>query len=116
MYALLYAGKESDDEKENITPEQAFEAAQAANGRVQTDSAEVTEESTKTSDSEEITAKPNAMNPNTVYLVFGAIALIGVGAAGYIFMKKKNSGNITAKETVDDEDEDDITFPDDENY
>ena len=116
LYALLYAGKESDDEKENITPEQAFEAAQAANGRVQTDSAEVTEESTKTSDSEEITAKPNAMNPNTVYLVFGAIALIGVGAAGYIFMKKKNSGNITAKETVDDEDEDDITFPDDENY
>ncbi len=116
LYALLYAGKESDDEKENITHEQAFEAAQAANGRVQTDSAEVTEESTETADGEQVTAKPNSMNTNTVYLVFGAIALISVGAAGYIFMKKKNGSNVAVKETVDDEDEDDISFPDDEDY
>lgn len=117
LYALLYAGKESDDEKENITPEQAFEAAQAANGRVQADSAEVTEESTETADSEQVTTKPNAMNPNTVYLVFGAIALIGVGAAGYIFMKKKNGSNkAVVNNSADDEDEDDISFPDDEDY
>lgn len=117
LYALLYAGKESDDEKENITPEQAFEAAQAANGRVQADSAEVTEKSTETSDGEQVTAKQNAMNPNTVYLVFGAIALIGAGAAGYIFMKKKNGSNkAVVNNSADDEDEDDISFPDDEDY
>lgn len=47
--------------------------------------------------------------------MFGAIALISVGAAGYIFMKKKG-GKSAVKEAVDDDDEDDITFPDDENY
>lgn len=118
LYALLYAGDESNDEKENITPEQALAAAQAANGRVQIDSAEVTEteDSTdETAEGEQVTAKPNAMNPNSIYLVFGLIALIGVGAGGYFVMKKKG-GKTAVKEAVDDDDEDDITFPDDENY
>lgn len=119
LYALLYAGDESDDEKENITPEQALAAAQAANGRVQVDSAtEVpeTEDSTdETAEGEQITAKPNTVNPNSIYLVVGLIVLIGVGAGGYFVMKKKG-GKTAVKETVDDDDEDDITFPDDENY
>lgn len=119
LYALLYAGAESDDEKENITPEQALAAAQAANGRVQVDSATAVTESEdntdESADGEQVTVKPNAVNPNSIYLIFVAIALIGVGGAGYFFMKKKG-GKSAVKETVDDEDEDDITFPDDENY
>lgn len=118
LYALLYAGNESNDDKENITPEQALAAAQEANGRVQVDSAAVTEteESTDESTEDEQTAtQPNTMNPNSIYLVFGLIALIGVGAGGYFVMKKKGS-KTAVKETVDDDDEDDITFPDDENY
>lgn len=119
LYALLYAGEESDDEKENITPEQALKAAQAANGRVQVDSAAAvteTEESTnETAESEQVTAQSNNMNPNSIYLVVGVIALIGVGAGGYFVMKKKGSKS-EVKETVDDEDEDDITFPYDEDY
>ena len=118
LYALLYAGAESDDESENITPEQAFEAAQAANGRVQVDSvADVTEteESTnETAEGEQVTAQPN--NMNSIYLLLGAVVLIGAGAAGFFFMKKKNGGKTAVKETVEDEDEDDITFPDDEDY
>ena len=35
LYALLYAGAEDDDEKKKITPEQAAQAAEKANGRVQ---------------------------------------------------------------------------------
>ena len=119
LYALLYAGDESDDEKENITPKQALEAAQAANGRVQVDTATSvpeTEDSTDESTEDEQTAtQPNTMNPNSIYLIFGAIALIGVGAGGYFVMKKKG-GKTAVKETVDDDDEEDITFPDDENY
>lgn len=119
LYALLYAGDESKDESENITPEQAFEAAQAANGRVQADTATSVTESEnstdETAEGEQVTAQPNAMNPNSIYLVFGLIALIGVGAGGYFVMKKKG-GKSAVKETVDDDDEDDITFPDDENY
>ena len=117
LYDLLYAGEESDEE-ENITPEQAFEAAQAANGRVQVDSvADVTEteESTnETAEGEQVTAQPN--NMNSIYLLLGAVVLIGAGAAGFFFMKKKNGGKTAVKETVEDEDEDDITFPDDEDY
>lgn len=119
LYALLYAGDESDDEKENITPEQALAAAQAANGRVQVDTATAvpeTEESTdEMAEGEQTAAQPNTMNPNSIYLVVGLIALIGVGAGGYFVMKKKGRKS-AVKETVDDDDEDDITFPDDENY
>ena len=119
MYALLYAGEESDDEKENITPEQAFEAAQAANGRVQVDTATAvpeTDNSTdETAEGEQITAKPNAVNPNSIYILVGAVVLIGA-AAGFFFFKKKGGGKSVVKETVEEDDEDDITFPDDENY
>ena len=75
-----------------------------------TESEDNTDES---ADGEQVTVKPNAVNPNSIYLIFVAIALIGVGGAGYFFMKKKG-GKSAVKETVDDED--DITFPDDENY
>ena len=119
LYALLYAGDESKDESENITPEQALAAAQAANGRVQVDTATAVpenEDSTDESTEDEQTAtQPNNMNPNSIYLVVGLIVLFGVGAGGYFVMKKKG-GKSAVKETVDDDDEDDITFPDDENY
>ena len=36
-------------------------------------------------------AQPNTMNPNSIYLVVGLIALIGVGAGGYFVMKKSTA-------------------------
>ena len=117
LYALLYAGAESDDESENITPEQAFEAAQAANGRVQVDSstdmAETEDSTDETSEGGQVTAQPN--NMNNIYLLLGAVVFIGAGAAGFFFLKKKG-GKSAVKETVEEDDEEDITFPDDENY
>ena len=119
LYALLYAGEEDEDGKAKYTPEEAMQAAQAANGRVQVDTSTAvpeTEDSTDGSaENEQVTVQPNKMNPNSIYLVVGLIALIGVGAGGY-FVMKKNGGKSAVKETVDDDDEDDITFPDDENY
>ena len=49
-------------------------------------------------------AKPVPMNKNSMMLVFGAIALIGVGGAGFFLMKKKNGGG-NSKSAMQDEPE-----------
>lgn len=127
LYALLYAGAEDDDEKNKITPEQAAQAAERANGRVQSGNsadADYTEDTAK--DGEETSepeaqVKPVPMNKNSMILVFGVLALIGVGAAGFFLMKKKNGGNNKTaaqfdyeydEETEITEDEDDMKFYD----
>ena len=127
LYALLYAGAEEKDDKKKITPEQAAQAAERANGRMQSgnsidaDYTEDTAEDGEETSEPEAQVKPVAMNKNSMILVFGVLALIGVGAAGFFLMKKKNGG--TAKTAVqfepeydDDteitEDEDDMRFYD----
>ena len=126
LYALLYAGAEEKDDKKKITPEQAAQA-ERANGRVQSgnsadaDYTEDTAEDGEETSEPETQVKPVPMNKNSMILVFGVLALIGVGAAGFFLMKKKNGG--TAKTAVqfepeydDDteitEDEDDMRFYD----
>ena len=99
LYALLYAGDEDDDEKDKITPEQAAQEAEKANGRVQScdsndvDYAEDTAEDGGESSESAAQAKSVPMNKNSMILVFGVVALIGVGAAGFFLMKKKKGGN-----------------------
>ena len=130
LYALLYAGTEDDDEKKKITPEQAAQAAEKANGRVQSgDSADTADTEETAEDGEDATdsavqAKPVPMSKNSMMLVFGAIALIGVGGAGFFIMKKKNGGGnsksaMQVEPEYDDdneitEDEDDMKFYDDQ--
>lgn len=98
LYALLYAGAEDEDGKAKSTPEQALQAAEAANGRVKSDSGTDTADTGETAESGEDTSeeveqpKQNNMNMNSIYLVLGAVALIGVGGAGFFLMKKKNGG------------------------
>ena len=130
LYALLYAGAEDDDEKKKITPEQAAQAAEKANGRVQSgdgadtaDTEETAEEGEDATDSA-AQAKPVPMNKNSMMLVFGAIALIGVGGAGFFLMKKKHGGENSKSAMQDEpeydddneitEDEDDKKFYDDQ--
>ena len=128
LYALLYAGAEDDDEKKKITPEQAAQAAEKANGRVQFgDGADTADTEETAEDGEDATdsaaqAKPMPMNKNSMMLVFGAIALIGVGGAGFFLMKKKNGGG-NSKSAMQDEPEydddneiteDDMKFYDDQ--
>ena len=128
LYALLYAGAEDDDDKKKITPEQAAQAAEKANGRVQSgDGADTTDTAEIAEDGEDATnsaaqAKPMPMNKNSMMLVFGAIALIGVGGAGFFLMKKKNGGG-NSKSAMQDEPEydddneiteDDMKFYDDQ--
>ena len=130
LYALLYAGAKDDDEKKKITPEQAAQAAEKANGRVQFgDGADTADTEETAEDGEDATdsaaqAKPMPMNKNSMMLVFGAIALIGVGGAGFFLMKKKNGGGnsksaMQVEPEYDDdneitEDEDDMKFYDDQ--
>ena len=122
LYALLYAGAEDDDEKNKITPEQAAQAAEEANGRVKpksdtgdADTAETIESGEDTSEEVE-QPKQNNMNMNSVYLVFGAIALIGVGAAGFFMMKKKNGGKPAVQAESDYDDETEIEEISDDDY
>lgn len=124
LYALLYAG---DDEDSKITPEQAHQAAEKANGRV-TGSATDGETAETAEDGEDTSepaaqAKPVPMSKNSMMLVFGALALIGVGGAGFFIMKKKNGGNSKSAMQVEPEydddneiteDEDDMKFYDDQ--
>ena len=123
LYALLYAGAEESDDKKKTTPAQAAQAAEKANGRVQSgdgaDTADDTVESAE--DGEDATdsaaqAKPVPMNKNSMMLVFGAIALIGVGGAGFFIMKKKNGGKAAAQAVPDDtEDDEEETMIDEDN-
>ena len=121
LYALLYAGAEDDDEKKKITPEQAAQAAEKANGRVQSgDGADTADTEETAEDGEDATdsaaqAKPVPMNKNSMMLVFGAIALIGVGGAGFFIMKKKNGGgNSKSAMQVEPEYDDDNEITEDE--
>ena len=129
LYALLYAGAEESDDKKKITPEQAAQAAEKANGRVQSgDGVDIADTEETAEDGEDATdsaaqAKPMPMNKNSMMLVFGAIALIGVGGAGFFIMKKKNGGNSKSAMQVEPEydddneiteDEDDMKFYDDQ--
>lgn len=120
LYALLYAGAEDDDEKKKITPEQAAQAAEKANGRVQSgDGADTADTEESAEDGEDATdsaaqAKPMPMNKNSMMLVFGAIALIGVGGAGFFLMKKKNGGGSKSAMQVEPEYDDDNEITEDD--
>ena len=126
LYALLYAGEEDEDGNAKFTPQEAAEAAEKANGRVQSndngtsaDAENASEDSDETNNTETQTTHA-PMNKNSIYLVVGAVALIGVGAAAFMLTKKKSKGKsaVTVEpdeeetEIFEGEDEDDIKFYD----
>lgn len=117
LYALLYAG---EDEESKITPEQAHQAAEKANGRVSGSAAEdETAETAEDTESEtEVQQQKPPVNMGSIYLVFGAIALIGIGAAGFILTKKKGKSKSASEfEQVgaDSEEDEDYDFYDGNN-
>ena len=114
LYALLYAGEDKDNK---ITPEQAHKAAENANGRVNGSAAEdETAETAEDTESEtEVQQQKPPVNMGSIYLVFGAIALIGIGAAGFILTKKKGKSKSASEfEQVgtDSEEDEDYDFYD----
>jgi len=120
LYALLYAGAEESDDKKKITPEQAAQAAEKANGRVQSgDGADTADTEETAEDGEDATdsaaqAKPVPMNKNSMMLVLGALALIGVGGAGFFIMKKKNGGSSKSAMQVEPEYDDEAEITEDD--
>ena len=114
LYALLYAGKE--DEESNLTPEQALEAAEAANGRVKTaDAPAVTEETASSEEDTTETEAPvqNGMNKNGIRLVVGLIGILGLGGA-FLFLNKKKDGSKKSSFEPDEEEEETEINEDDE--
>lgn len=108
LYALLYAG----DEENTITPEQALQSAENANGRVQNNSESPTENSSENTENKEtsvpVSEQKNSANMNMIYLVIGAVALVAVGFIAMKFMKKTKK-NVTSEDEnydfYDDEDD-----------
>ena len=122
LYALLYAGAEDDEDSSKITPEQAARAAEQANGRVKrdggadaADTAETTASGEDSAKGDEVTAPAQPANMGSMYLLVGVIALIGVGAAGFFFMKKKNGGK-SAVQVEPDYDDDDTEIVENDDY
>ena len=121
LYALLYAGDTDKDGNAKYTPKEAAQAAEDANGRAKTDDssdkADTPDESTSTDDYK-TAVKKAPINMNSIYLVVGAAALIGVCAVGFILMKKKKDSGAKTPEFDPNEDygsdnEDDLDLFDD---
>lgn len=114
LYALLYADKEDEDGNPTITPEQAVQSAEAANGRIsnKTESTEKTERETTSSSLEEksesaVPKKSAPTNKSMIYLVIGVIALGAIGFIGFKFLKKPKK-----KTVAETDEEDEINFYD----
>ena len=111
LYALLYAGEEDKDGNPKYTPEEAMQAAEKANGRVNSgDNSSDTAETSETTadgegaeDGENAPTKKAPANMSSIYLV-GIIALIGFGAGGFFLFKKKKSDNGVRKPEFDPDD------------
>lgn len=69
------------------------------------DTAETTESGEDTSESNEKQTTAAPVNKNGFYLAFGAIALIGIGAAGFMLTKKKSKSKSVSADEPDDEEE-----------
>lgn len=119
LYALLYAGDENKES--SITPEQAAQAAENANGRVTNHNSTVTETAETPTDSEdhsETSGQPKKNNMNNIYLLFGAIVLIGIGAVGFMLSKKKSKSKAVPEfeqEGNESDDDEEYDFYDENN-
>ena len=111
LYALLYAGEEDKDGNPKYTSEEAAQAAEKANGRVNSgdnssdtaETSETTADGESAEDGENAPVKKSPANMNSIYLV-GIIALIGFGAGGFFLFKKKKSDSGVRKPEFDPDD------------
>ena len=111
LYALLYAGEEDKDGNPKYTPEEAMQAAEKVNGRVNSednssdtaDTSEATADGESAEDGENAPVKKAPANMSSIYLV-GIIALIGFGAGGFFLFKKKKNDNGVRKPEFDPDD------------
>lgn len=111
LYALLYAGEEDKDGNPKYTPEEAMQAAEKANGRLNSgdnfsdtaETSEATADGERAEDGENAPVKKAPANMSSIYLVV-IIALIGFGAGGFFLFKKKKSDNGVRKPEFDPDD------------
>lgn len=91
LYALLYAGDEESSDS-SITPEDARQAAEQANGRVSNNPEKAeSAETTASETAENSTASPvrSSGNMTPLLLVVGVVTVAAAGFLGFKFLKKK---------------------------
>jgi len=111
LYALLYAGEEDKDGNPKYTPEEAMQAAEKANGRVNSsdnssdtaETSETTADGESAEDGENAPVKKAPANMSSIYLV-GIIALIGFGEGGFLLFKQIKGVNGDRKPEFDPDD------------
>ena len=110
LYALLYAGEEDEDGNATITPEEAAQAAEEANGRANgtsgsggTTAGGNAAEGGESGAEESSQAAQSGANMTSIYLTVGAVAVIGIGAAAFLLVKKKSKNKATSTADVDED-------------
>ena len=111
LYSLLYM---TDEEEENgIDIERAKQAEEAALHLENFEESESTEDTDLEIETEETPVQQTGSSNILLYLLFGAIALGGIGFAGFKFLKKSKQKPVIA-EMAETEEEEDFDFYDGE--
>lgn len=113
LYSLIYMT--DDEEKSGIdmtNVSKAGEDAQKAFGNATSSDGNSDNADTTESDGTTEQAQPakQPMNSNSLYLIIGVVAVLGIGGAGFFILKKKPA----KKASPETEDDEDINFYDDE--
>lgn len=110
LYALLYAGEEDEDGNQTVTPEEAMQAAESANGRAsssedsENNNSDSNSESAESQTGNEIQAPArSSSNMSMIYLVIGVVVLAAVGFVGFKFMKKPKKTAVSDSYTSDED-------------
>lgn len=110
LYALLYAGEEDEDGNQTVTPEEAMQAAESANGRAsssedsENNNSDSNAESAESQTGNEIQAPArSSSNMSMIYLVIGVVVLAAVGFVGFKFMKKPKKTAVSDSYTSDED-------------
>ena len=112
LYSLIYMTDEEEEngvDMDNVA--KAEENAQKALGNVNSSDSDTDTEDTSDEDAE-VQNQPvkKQTGGNSMYLIIGAVAIIGIGGAGFLILRKKPS----KKGNAETEDDEEINFYDDD--
>lgn len=112
LYSLIYMTDEEEEngvDMDNVA--KAEENAQKALGNVNSSDSDTDTEDTSDEDAE-VQNQPvkKQTGGNSMYLIIGAVAIIGIGGAGFLILRKKPS----KKGNAEMEDDEEINFYDDD--
>lgn len=112
LYSLIYMTDEEEEngvDMDNVT--KAEKNAQKALGNVNSSESDTDTEDTSDEDAEaQNQPVKKQTGANSMYLIIGVVAILGIGGAGFLILKKKSA----KKGTAEMEDDEEINFYDDD--